>query len=459
MLVRSMKSRRSILQSISLGASSLALAPFLNRYACSEEVVAEARTPKRFLFVVKSSGLQAEFINPEGLQHGGDSIVDESLGDRKLAEGMESLEPFRNRLTILQGLSGRMCNPGHSSHYGALGAYKAGAHSQPSDATIDGFLAQQLPSVFNHVGLKMGDGSQGTAYPAISAMGKNRQLPFQCNPELAFQNLFGSIAAGGDIKRNYLRTGNVLDAMSEDIRKLQKQLPQQGREKLDHYLGGFEALRDRRLKLVGMQDVLKRHAPEVSDKYTSKFSTDHLEAHFDMAASALITGITNVVTVHTCDLNSSYQGLGITPKVHSVGHGASSGSMSSQECRNLIRKFHFNLISEVARKLESIPEDDGTMLDNTVIVYVSDNSDKHHSTATEWPMVVLGNMAGRLNSKGRYLAYPAYGKAGHHHTIGNWLTTLCHIAGTPVDHFGQPDFAIGKEKDQMGPLAELLGSV
>ncbi len=444
---------------MSLGASGLALAPFLSRYAHSEEVSPQAQTPKRFLFVVKSSGLQAGFINPEGLQHGGDSIVDQPLADHKLAEGMESLEPFRKRLTILQGLSGRMCNPGHSSHYGALGAYKAGAHSQPADATIDGYLAQQLPSVFNHVGLKMGDGSQGTAYPSISALGKNRQLPFQCNPELAFQNLFGSIAAGGDIRKNYLRTGNVLDTMSEDIRKLQKQLPQQGREKLDHYLGGFEALRDRRLKLIGMQDVLKRHAPEVSDKYTSKFSTDHLEAHFDMATSALITGITNVITIHTCDLHSSYQGLGITPKVHSVGHGASSGSMSSQECRNLIRKFHFNLISEVARKLEAIPEDDGTMLDNTVIVYVSDNSDKHHSTATEWPMVVLGNMAGRLKSQGRYLAYPSYGKANHHHTIGNWLTTLCHVAGAPVDHFGQPDFAIGKENDQRGPLSELLGSV
>ena len=459
MPVRSMKSRRSILQCVSLGASSLALAPFLHRYACSEEVVAQTQTPKRFMFVVKSSGLQAGFINPEGLQHGGDSIVDQSLGDRQLAEGMESLDPFRKRLTILQGLSGRMCNPGHSSHYGALGAYKAGAHSQPADATIDGYLSQHFPSVFNHIGLKMGDGSQGTAYPSISAQGKNRQLPFQCNPELAFQNLFGSIAAGGDIKRNYLRTGNVLDTMSEDIRKLQKQLPQQGREKLDHYLGGFEALRDRRLKLVGMQDVLKRHAPRVSDKYTSKYSTDQLEAHFDMATSALITGMTNVVTIHTCDLNSSYQGLGITPKVHSVGHGASSGSMSSQECRNLIRKFHFNLISEVARKLEAIPEDDGTMLDNTVIVYVSDNSDKHHSTATEWPMVVLGNLGGRLKSNGRYLAYPAYGKSGHHHTIGNWLTTLCHVAGAPVDHFGQPDFAIGKEKDQLGPLSELMNLV
>ena len=451
-----MNSRRSILQSVSLGAGTLALAPFMNRYALSEEVTAQPETPKRFLFVVKSSGLQAEFINPEGLQHGGSSIVDKSLEGCKLAEGMEPLEPFRNRLMILQGLSGRMCNPGHSSHFGALGAYKSGAHSQPAAATIDGFLSEKLPSVFNHVGLKMGDGSQGTAYPSISAKGKNQQLPFQCNPELAFQNLFGSIAAGGDIKRNYLRTGNVLDAMSEDIRKLQKQLPQQGREKLDHYLGGFEALRDRRLKLVGMQDVLKRHAPEVSDKYKSKYSTDHLEAHFDMAASALITGITNVVTIHTCDLNSSYQGLGITPKVHSVGPGASSGSMSSQDCRNLIRKFHFNLISEVARKLENIPEGDGNMLDNTVIVYVSDNSDKHHSTATEWPMVVLGNLGGRLKSNGRYLAYPGYGKANHHHTIGNWFTTLCHVAGTPVDHFGTPDFAIGKEKDQTGPLSELL---
>lgn len=451
-----MNSRRSILQSVSLGAGTLALAPFMNRYALSEEVTAQSETPKRFLFVVKSSGLQAEFINPEGMQHGGSSIVDKSLEGCRLAEGMEPLEPFRNRLMILQGLSGRMCNPGHSSHFGALGAYKSGAHSQPAAATIDGFLSEKLPSVFNHVGLKMGDGSQGTAYPSISAKGKNQQLPFQCNPELAFQNLFGSIAAGGDIKRNYLRTGNVLDAMSEDIRKLQKQLPQQGREKLDHYLGGFEALRDRRLKLVGMQDVLKRHAPEVSDKYKSKYSTDHLEAHFDMAASALITGITNVVTIHTCDLNSSYQGLGITPKVHSVGHGASSGSMSSQDCRNLIRKFHFNLISEVARKLENIPEGDGNMLDNTVIVYVSDNSDKHHSTATEWPMVVLGNLGGRLKSNGRYLAYPGYGKANHHHTIGNWFTTLCHVAGTPVDHFGTPDFAIGKEKDQTGPLSELL---
>ncbi|MEK6238125.1 MAG: DUF1552 domain-containing protein, partial [Planctomycetales bacterium] len=345
---------------------------------------------------------------------------------------------------------------GHHSFYGALGVYKASAQAQPSAATIDGRLSNLFPSVFKHIGLKMGDGSQGTAYPVISAAGKSKQLPYQCNPELAYQNLFGSIASGGDIKKKYQRTGNVLDAMASDVKKLQKNLPGQEREKLGHYLAGFEALRDRRLKLVGMQEVLRQRAPQVTDKYTSKITTHHLDAHFDMGAAALISGVTNVVTFHCDDLNSSYQGLGITPKVHSVGHGASSGEYTSQDCRNMIRKFHFDLIAGLAAKLDKIPEGDGTMLDNTVIVYLSDNSDKHHSSATEWPMVVLGNLNGRLKSSGRYLAYPRYGAPAHHHTIGNWWTTLCHAAGVPVEHFGQPDFALGKAKDQQGPLGELL---
>jgi hypothetical protein len=451
-----MTDRRTALKGMTLGAGSLALAPFLNHFVRSEADDALRLAPKRFVFVVKASGLQAEFINPSGLMHGGDKLVDEQLAGRKLAEGMESLEPFKDRLTVLQGLSGKMCTFGHSSFYGALGAYKATLQGQPSAATIDGHLSNLLPSVFNHVGLKMGDGSQGAAYPAISAAGKSKQLPFQCNPELAYQNLFGSIASGGDIRKKHRRTGNVLDTMADDIRRLRRELPSQGQEKLDHYLSGFEALRDRRLKLVSMQEVLKAHAPEVTDKYTSQYSTHQLEAHFDMASAALISGITNVVTVHTDDLNSSYQGLGITPKVHSVGHGASSGMFSSQDCRNIIRKFHFDLIADMAAKLKAIPEGDGDMLDNTIIVYLSDNSDKHHSSAREWPMVVLGNMGGKLNSQGRYLSYPAYESSGPQRTIGNWLTTLCHVAGFPQDHFGQPDFALGRPADQQGPLSELL---
>ena len=447
-----MISRRDLLKGVTLGAGATALSPFLSHLHAAEV----GKLPKRFVFVVKGSGLQAEYLNPEGLTHGGDTLVDSSLAGRVLPESLKPLEAFREKLTIIQGLSGKMCSSGHNSWYGALGAYKSTGMTPPTAATIDGYLANKFPSVFNHIGLKMGNGSQGTAYPAISAAGPGRQLPFQCDPAMAYQNLYGSIAAGGDIKKKYTRTGNVLDAMGADIKKLQKELPGAEREKLGHYLSGFEALRDRRMKLISMQDVLRKNAPEVTDKYQSNVTTDHMEAHFDMAAAAMISGISNVVTLHCDSLDSSYQGLGITPKVHSIGHGSSSGDLSAQDCRNMIRTYHVKLIADMAAKLENIPEGDGTMLDNTMIVYVSDNSDKHHASATEWPMFVLGNSGGALNSQGRYLAYPRYGSANHKETIGNWLTTVTHVAGVPQDHFGQPDMALGKLEMQSGPLSELL---
>ena len=272
----------------------------------------------------------------------------------------------------------------------------------------------------------------------------------------AFENLFGSILEGGDLKKKYTRTGNVLDAMSSDIAKLQKNLPAAEREKLGHYLGGFEALRDRRVKLVSMQKVLKENAPDLDDKYTSRFKTHHLEAHFDMASAALISGLTNVVTIHADGLDSVYSGIGIGNNVHAIGHGAGYATLSAQDCRNAIRTFHVELISTMAAKIQAIPEGDGTMLDNTIIVYTSDNAARHHSIGVDWPMFVLGNLAGKLKSNGRYLAYPQYGRAGHKHTICNWFTTLCHLAGVPQDLFGQPDMSLGKAKDQAGPLSELL---
>ncbi len=444
--------RRTALKGISLGSGVVALSPFIKRTSAAEG----AQTPKRFVFVVKSSGLQGDYLNPEGLKHGGDVLVDESLEGRKLSDSMKSLEPFKDKLTIIQGLSGKMTNSGHSAHYGALGGFKASAHAPPLFATIDGHLSETFPSVFNHIGFKMGEGSQGTTFPAISAKGKGKQLPFQQNPLSAFENLFGSILEGGNLKKKYTRTGNVLDAMSDDIKLLQKNLPAQEREKLGHYLDGFEALRDRRIKLVSMQKVLKENAPELDDKYSSSVKTHHLEAHFDMASAALISGLTNVVTVHADDLNCVYSGIGVGNNVHAIGHGAGYATLSSQDCRDAIRTFHIELIAGMAKKLSRVPEGDGTMLDNTIIVYTSDNGANHHSFGFDWPMFVLGNAGGALKSKGRYLAYPRYGTRNHNHTICNWFTTLCHIAGVPQDLFGQPDMALGKLEDQQGPLQELL---
>ena len=141
--------------------------------------------------------------------------------------------------------------------------------------------------------------------------------------------------------------------MSADIRRLQRNLPSTEQEKLGHYLNGFEALRDRRVKLVSMQKTLKENAPDLDDKYTSRFKTHHLEAHFDMASAALISGLTNVVTVHADGLDSVYSGIGIGNNVHAIGHGAGYATLSAQDCRNAIRTFHIDLIAAMAKRLNA----------------------------------------------------------------------------------------------------------
>jgi hypothetical protein len=118
-----------------------------------------------------------------------------------------------------------------------------------------------------------------------------------------------------------------------------------------------------------------------------------------------------------------------------------------------IRRFHFDQIAKLCKRLESIPEGNGTMLDNTVIVYLSDGAEGHHSRCWEWPFVVIGDAGGRLKSN-RYIDYPAYGYLGHR-TAANFYTTLLHLAGDRRDRFGMADPNL-KDLDQTGPLTEML---
>ena len=99
-------------------------------------------------------------------------------------------------------------------------------------------------------------------------------------------------------------------------------------------------------------------------------------------------------------------------------------------------------------------EGNGSRLDRTIIVYLSDGAETHHSLCYEWPMVILGHGGGRLKSGGRYLQYPDYGIPGHR-TMNTMFNTLLHTAGAPRDDFGSLDPTIDVAMHR-GPLAEIL---
>jgi hypothetical protein len=121
-----------------------------------------------------------------------------------------------------------------------------------------------------------------------------------------------------------------------------------------------------------------------------------------------------------------------------------------------IEKLHLKQIAKMAKKFADIPEGNGTMLDNTMIVYMSCSSGDHHCAGHDWPVVLLGGMGKNLKA-GRYIEYPKYGSKGHR-TVGNFYLSLMQAAGMQTSNsFGQLDSNL-KDLDLDGPLRELMVS-
>ena len=120
-----------------------------------------------------------------------------------------------------------------------------------------------------------------------------------------------------------------------------------------------------------------------------------------------------------------------------------------------VRSWLFGLIAKMAKRLEDTPEGDGNMLDNTVIVYMSDAPDTHHSTGYEWPLVIVGNLKGKMKLGGNYVNYPGYRKPGHR-TVGSLYTTFLNSVGQNQQIFGRIDPELDLKAMQTGPLSELM---
>lgn len=456
--------RRDALKTLGASAGAALLTPLLSRIEA--QAAGAPVAARRFVFVVESNGVRPEQLAPAGVTrkpreqrelNGSEELLDVSLRDRDLPFSLEPVAAWKDRVTIVQGLSGRVCGGGHSNNFGALGCFPTrGESTAVLGETVDGALARHLGGIFPHVGLGISKRAENNVVYNVSAAGPNRGLPTVVNPAQAYAALFGSVADGA-AKREFDARNNLLDFMTADVREARAAVAGPERAQLDAYLETFETLRDRQSKLNDIKHTLREKGPVVSDKYRSAVETDRLDAMFDLGAAALVCGLTNVLTLSSAagirDFDITFKGLGLGIDKHSIGHGGSHQGKTWAELYAMIRRYHFDLIAGLCRKLEQVPEGDGTMLDHTVIVYLSDGAEAHHSRCWEWPMVVIGDMGGRLRA-GRYLDYPGYGRKGHR-TTANLYLTLLHLAGAGRDAFGRPDPNL-KDLDQTGPLAELF---
>jgi len=135
--------RRHFLKTSVTGASAFLLQPMLQRMRLEASGTARSGFPQRFVFVVKASGIIAEKLIPKTLQQqvaDRTALINEDLTAHELPETLKPLQPFQDQLSLVQGLSGKMCRPGHSSWFGAMGVYKTGGEHNSGvilRATVD----------------------------------------------------------------------------------------------------------------------------------------------------------------------------------------------------------------------------------------------------------------------------------------------------------------------------------
>jgi hypothetical protein len=334
--------------------------------------------------------------------------------------------------------------------------------------SIDAALAKVNPGLFPIVALGINGGANetSTAY-GISAWAKGKPIPIQCRPEVAYESLFGS---AGTNQNDFLARKNLLDFVSGDLKHVRAGLGSSEREQLEYHLDALESLSQRWGKLGAMKDEgkLAAHAPKRFES-PPQLMPDVIAAQFDLATAALTAGLTNNITITSGlgGLSPNYKGFSNMGQ-HSAGHGNPDPELGVRGTEIVCRAHRFmaERTAGLLKRLESIPEGKGTMLDNTLVVFMSDSAERQHSHGTHWPVAMIGGLNGKLKT-GQLVSYPmtaklvedGYGESREmgtglatNPTLNRLFCTLLHAAGAPRDNFN-----VLPGLDDDGPLAELIG--
>jgi len=133
--------------------------------------------------------------------------------------------------------------------------------------------------------------------------------------------------------------------------------------------------------------------------------------------------------------------LGATRGHHDMSHDPDS-NVESKEMLTKINVWFAEQLAALIAAMKQVPEEGGTLFDNTVILWVNELSRGNAHSHPDMPFVLAGGAGGRIKT-GRYLKYA--GTVPHN----NLLVSLLNAFGSDVRTFGNPAYCTG-------PLAGLI---
>ena len=462
-----MYDRRGFLKSSVLGASAMSLAPSFHQLFAASGGAGNG-FPKRFIFIRKSSGIRPlevalpSFSNKDRDLDKDKQPVDVDLDQHELPLWLQGLEGHKENLTILQGLSAKMSENIHWSFSSVMGCFKSNRNtlSAIKRTTIDFELAKLFPSPFGHVELSFAGGRTGIVSGYSAPAPQTRNYCY-ADPETARNELFKSVLNPDAVNSD----NDMLSFLQGKEGLMATGIKGHEKRRQEMQVESIEAIRERNKKLIKMSDSLVEYLPELDPVHANggpNASTPEKQAAMtSVLVAALKAGLTNVVTYTIDDLGTPITGLpgNETDRVgiHPLGHDEAFGGVPAWKTREQIRISHVNQIKTIVEELKSTPEGNGTMFDNTMVMYFPENGETHHGIGLESPFVIMSGNNCNLDIAGRYVRLPVLGVEGHK-TLGNWYTTLLNAHGNPIEHYGDLDLEMARKKlPQTGAIQQFMG--
>lgn len=360
---------------------------------------------------------------------------------------LKPLEPFRNRLNIVSRLHHRAADS-TAVHSLSPTTWLSGVRPKPTQGVdaYAGVTADQhaaatigqdtlLPSIElateDHSGLIGAcDRDYGCIYMnTLSWRTHTTPMPMEINPRKAFERMFGQ---GDSVESRLARRRedrSILDAVSQQATGLQQVLGSHDRQKLDDYLEGVREI-ERRLSRAESQMAQNPDLkiPEAPAGIPFEYP-DHVAMMFDLLALAYQGNITRVFTFMMARevSNRTYPQVGVTEGHHAVSHHANRPDKLEMNAR--IQNYHVSLFTKFLAKLDSIPDGEGSLLDNSILLYGSNMSNSNLHDHYPLPAVTLGGGRGRVKG-GQHIMCP------EHTPMTNLLVSLLDKADVPLDHLG-----------------------
>jgi hypothetical protein len=324
--------------------------------------------------------------------------------DYQFTETLKPLEPLREQLTILSGLShpnGRKMG-GHDTGDSFLtGAFMHNKYLR-NTVSVDQVAAQAFADQTRFSSLVLSsDGGVGepTRSSTMSYDLKGRPIPALNQPQQIFDRFFGAGDADLIANRRRLKSASgMLDRVLENSKSLRNRLGKQDQEKFDEYLASVRQIEDR---VQRSQRWLEIPRPELRDEERDRL---HLESDdkapllfirtmYDLIYLAFRTDSTRVATYQITNMADASSKSGKFPQLegfkdslHTLAHGWNKPE--GAEKLGMWDRFMAEQLGYFLNRLASAQEDDGSILDNSVILYGSSNSQTHNNS--NYPLILAG---------------------------------------------------------------------